>query len=200
MKENNSENSILGFSSDSDITTNNNNLNKKNKRPKFDRIIISYEFNKNKYYIADCELNGYENKEFLLNTLHNFNNMPFFKFDSPYSPTCSERIIFLIPVIIIFLIILYLLYVLTIICTFNPLIIYIVYLCIKLVISLMKKWRKTLYERFKKKAINKIINNTNNSDYCQSHRIRFKLGLSGYWLELEKNMDDDNEMKKYILA
>ena len=55
-------------------------------------------------------------------------------------------------------------------------------------------------EKEQKKAINKIINNTNNSDYCQSHRIRFKLGLSGYWLKLEKNMDNDNEMKKYILA
>lgn len=171
--------------------------NKKEK--KFDRIIVSYNFKKNSYFIPDNELDGYENKEFVLNTLYNFNNKPLFKFDSLYNPTCSERMIFLIPVIIIFILIIYLLYALTIICTLNPLIIYIAYLCIKIVLNLIKKWRNNLYEKFKKKAINKEINETNNSENCISRKIQFKLGLSGYWLEIEKTMSEDNELKKLMI-
>ena len=168
------------------------------KEKKFDRIIISYNFKKNSYFIADNELDGYENKEFVLNTLYYFNNKPLFKFDSLYNPTSSERMIFLIPVIIIFILIIYILYALTIICTFNPLIIYIAYLCIKIVLTLIKKWRNNLYEKFKKKAINNVINETNNSPNCTSRKIQFKLGLSGYWLEIEKTMSEDNELKKLL--
>ena len=168
------------------------------KEKKFDRIIISYNFKKNSYFIADNELDGYENKEFVLNTLYYFNNKPLFKFDSLYNPTSSERMIFLIPVIIIFILIIYILYALTIICTLNPLIIYIAYLCIKIVLTLIKKWRNNLYEKFKKKAINNVINETNNSQNCTSRKIQFKLGLSGYWLEIEKTMSEDNELKKLL--
>ena len=168
------------------------------KEKQFDRIIISYNFKKNNYFIADSELEGYEHKEYLLNTLYHFNNQPLFKFDSLYSPTCSERMIFLIPVIIIVLLIIYFLYVLTIICTLNPLIIYISYLCIKIVFIFIKKWKNNLYEKFKKKAIDKVIDETNNSLSCQSHKIKFKLGLSGYWLEVEKTMEGNNELKKVL--
>ena len=170
-----------------------------NKPKNFDKIIISYNFKKNNYYITDKELEGYENKEFLLNTLYNFNNQTIFKYDSPYNPTCCERILFLVPIIIIVLIIIYLLYVLTIICTLNPLIIYLDYLILRIVFILIKKLKNNLNEKFKKKAINKVINDINESEYCITHHIKFNVGLSGYWLELEKILKEDNEMKKYIV-
>ena len=178
------------------IDINNISIKKANK---FDRIIISYNFKKDSYYIADSELEGYENKEFLLNTLYNFNNQTIFKYDSPYNPTCCERILFLVPIIIIVLIIIYLLYVLTIICTLNPLIIYLDYLILRIVFILIKKLKNNLNEKFKKKAINKVINDINESEYCIIHHIKFNVGLSGYWLELEKILKEDNEMKKYIV-
>ena len=163
-----------------------------NKPKNFDKIIISYNFKKNNYYITDKELEGYENKEFLLNTLYNFNNQEIFKYDSPYIPTCCERILFLVPVIILVCIIIYILYLLTIICTLNPLIIYLDYLILKIIFKLIIKFKNNLNEKFKKKAINKIIDDTNESDYCIMHQIKFKLGPSGYWLQLEKIMKQNN--------
>ena len=163
-----------------------------NKPKNFDKIIISYNFKKNNYYITDKELEGYENKEFLLNTLYNFNNQEIFKYDSPYIPTCCERILFFVPVIILVCIIIYILYLLTIICTLNPLIIYLDYLILKIVFKLLKKFQNNLNEKLKKKAINKIINNTNESDYCIKHGIKFELGPSGYWLKLEKVTEENN--------
>ena len=163
-----------------------------NKPKNFDKIIISYNFKKNNYYITDKELEGYENKEFLLNTLYNFNNQEIFKYDSPYIPTCCERILFLVPVIILVCIIIYILYLLTIICTLNPLIIYLDYLILKIVFELIIIFKNNLNEKFKKKAINKIIDDTNESDYCIIHQIKFKLGPSGYWLQLEKIMKQNN--------
>ena len=163
-----------------------------NKPKNFDKIIISYNFKKNNYYITDKELEGYENKEFLLNTLYNFNNQEIFKYDSPYIPTCCERILFLVPVIILVCIIIYILYLLTIICTLNPLIIYLDYLILKIIFKLIIKFKNNLNEKFKKKAINKIIDDTNESDYCIIHQIKFKLGPSGYWLQLEKIMKQNN--------
>ena len=165
------------------------------KSTKFERIIISYNFKKNNYYIDNEEIEGYENKEFLLNTLHNFNSQAIFKFDSPYNPSCSEIIIFLIPIIIVFIILIYVLYIIIILCTLNPLIIYIAIIIIIKFFGIIKKWRNSLYEKFKKKKINKQIDDTNNSEYCKKHKIRFKLGLSGYWLELEEYMEEDNELK-----
>ena len=163
-----------------------------NKPKNFDKIIISYNFKKNNYYITDKELEGYENKEFLLNTLYNFNNQEIFKYDSPYIPTCCERILFLVPVIILVCILIYILYLLTIICTLNPLIIYLDYLILKIIFKLIIKFKNNLNEKFKKKAINKIIDDTNESDYCIMHQIKFKLGPSGYWLQLEKIMKQNN--------
>ena len=178
---------------------NNDIINDKSKHneqsTKFKRIIISYNFKKNNYYIDNEEIEDYENKEFLLNTLHNFNSQAIFKFDSPYNPSSTERIIFLLPIIIVFIILTYALYIIIILCTLNPLIIYIAIIIIIKFFGVIKKWRNSLYEKFKKKKINKQIDDTNNSEYCKKHKIRFKLGLSGYWLELEEYIGEDNELK-----
>ena len=191
MKENDSPIiSPLGININEEKIDNNDKSNKKQKN--FDKIIISYNFKKNNYNITNDELEGYENKEFLLNTLYNFNNHPVFKYDSLYIPTCCERILILFPVIILFFIIIYILYVLIILCTLNPLIIYLDYLILKIVLKLLKKFQNNLNEKLKKKAINKIINNTNESDYCIKHGIKFELGPSGYWLKLEKVTEENN--------
>ena len=191
MKENDSVMiSPLGITINEEKIDNNDTSD--NKPKNFDKIIISYNFKKNNYYITDKELEGYENKEFLLNTLYNFNNQEIFKYDSPYIPTCCERILFLVPVIILVCIIIYILYLLTIICTLNPLIIYLDYLILKIIFKLIIKFKNNLNEKFKKKAINKIIDDTNESDYCIMHQIKFKLGPSGYWLQLEKIMKQNN--------
>ena len=148
-------------------------------------MIIPYNFKKNNYSVPDNEIEGYENKEFVLNILHIYNQQKLFKFDSPYQPSCCERCLFLLPMLI-FLIILYGLVYLIIMFMFNPLVLYISYKILKEVFSLIKSIKNTFYEKMKKKAMNKRLDETNRSHYCIEHKIKWNLGESGYWLEVEK--------------
>ena len=158
------------------------NNNKKN----FDKIIIPYDFQKNKYSISDNEIDGYENKEFLLNTLFSYNKQRIFKFDSRYRPNCCERIIYFLIFLLIILIILYGLLFLIILFLFNPLVLYFSYKFFSFVFYSIKAYKKHLYEKLKIKAIKKQLAHTNKSKYCKENNIKWKMGLSGYWLEIMK--------------
>ena len=162
------------------------NIESNNTKKNFDKIIIPYNFKKNIYTIPDNEIDGYENKEFLLNTLYSYNNQKLFKFDSRYRPNCCERIIFLFLFLIIILIILYGLSFLLIMFLFNPLVLYFSYKFLSIVFYGMKAYKKHLYEKLKIKAIKKKLAQTNKSKYCKEHNIRWKMGVSRYWLEIEK--------------
>ena len=178
----------ITFEEDTIIQTKNRSFSNKKKdniKKNFDKLIIPYNFKKNSYSIPDNEIEGYENKEFVLNKLHTYNLQKLFKFDSPYQPSCCERCLLFFP-LIIFLIILYGLFYLIIMFTFNPLVLYISYKILKGVYGLIKSIKHTFYEKMKKKAINKRLEETNISSYCIEHGIRWNLGESGYWLEVEK--------------
>ena len=150
-----------------------------NIKKNFDKIIIPYNFKKNNYSIPDNEIDGYENKEFLLNTLYSFNNQKIFKFDSRYKPNCCERIIYLFIFLLIILIILYCLLFLIIMFLFNPLVLYFSYKFLGNVFYGIKASKKHLYEKLKIKAIKKKLAHTNKSQYCKEHNIRWNLGVSG---------------------
>ena len=168
-------------------TKHKNSINKKkdNIKKNFDKLIIPYNFKKNNYSVPDNEIEGYEHKEFVLNTLHTYNLQKLFKFDSPYDPPCCERLLFFFP-LLIFLIILYILIYLIITFMFNPLVLYVSYKILKGIFSLIKSIKNTIYEKMKKKAINKRLDETNRSKYCFDNNIKWKLGESGYWLEVKK--------------
>ena len=156
----------------------------------FDKIIIPYNFKKNNYSIPDKEIEGYENKEFVLNTLYKYNLQEIFKFDSLYKPSFIEAILFYIPVFLFILVISYILIYILITFLFNPLLIYISFRFLRAIISFIKGLKITTYEKLKKKAINKKLEETNNSKYCIEHKIKWNLGVSGYWLEVEKIRQD----------
>ena len=92
--------------------------------------------------------------------------------------------------IIIILIILYCLIFIIILFLLNPLAIYVSYKIILKLLSFLKGIKNTLYEKLKKKAINKKLRETNKSKYCIDHKIKWELGLSGYWLEIKKIKKD----------
>ena len=163
-------------------TTNSKNSNNK----KYDIIIIPYNFKNNNYSISDEEIEDYENKDYLLNTLYQFNNEPIFIFDSPYTPRFYEIIIIYFVFILISLVLLYLLLLVIILFSFNPIIIFFAYTFLAKVFGLFKNIKNTFYEKSKKKAIIKKLKEKNNSTYCKEHRLKWNIGLSAYWLELVK--------------
>ena len=157
-----------------------------NPQKNFDSIIIPFNFENHNYSIRDNELEGYENKEFVLNTLYNYNNQKIFKLDSDYSPSFCERILIFIPMIIFILIIIFIFLSIISLFILNPLIVYISFICLKKIFSFIIGMKNTIYEKLKKKAIYKRLDETNRSQYCKLHNIEWKLGLSGYWLEIKK--------------
>ena len=189
MNENgNDKISPLGitFEEENIINTNNNSKQNLNIEKNFDKIIIPYSFKKKNYSISDNEIEGYENKEFVLNTLHAYNLLYLFKIDSPYSPSCFERILFFFPVLLIIIVILCALIYLIVAFLFNPFILLVSYQIFKGVINIIRSIKHTIYEKMKKNAMNKKLGETNKSNYCKEHNIKWNLGVSGYWLEVEK--------------
>ena len=171
-----------------------NDLN--NLKKNFDSIIIPFSFKDNAYSISENELEGYENKQFVLNTLHKYKNQKIFKLDSDYSPSFCERILIFIPIILFILIIILIFILLISFFIFNPLIVYISFICLKKIFSIIIGMKNTIYEKLKKKAINKRLDETNRSEYCKSHNIEWKLGLSGYWLEIKKKKAQHLELEE----
>ena len=166
-----------------------------NNKKIFDKIIIPYNFKNNNYSIPDKEIEGYESKEFVLNTLYKYNLQDIFKFDSVYKPSLGEKILFYCPICLCILILSYILIILLIMFLFNPLLIYLSYKFLNMIFSLIKQLKNTIYERLKKKAINKQLEETNNTKYCIEHKIKWNLGVSGYWLEIVK-IRKDSELQE----
>ena len=166
-----------------------------NNKKIFDKIIIPYNFKNNNYSIPDKEIEGYESKEFVLNTLYKYNLQDIFKFDSVYKPSFGEKILFYCPICLCILILSYILIILLIMFLFNPLLIYLSYKFLNMIFSLIKQLKNTIYERLKKKAINKQLEETNNTKYCIEHKIKWNLGVSGYWLEIVK-IRKDSELQE----
>lgn len=152
----------------------------------FSKIIIPYNFKKNNYSIPDKALENYSGKDYVLNTLYDLNLKKIFKLDSPYSPSCIETLIVNVPMLLIFLIVIYFLFVIVNLFLFNPITIFFSYICLRKVFEMMSMIKKTLYEKYKKKAMKKILAAKNNSNYCKDNKVKWKLGLSAYWLELIK--------------
>ena len=175
--------------------TNDTNLQLNINKKIFDKIIIPYNFKKNNYSIPDKEIEGYESKEFVLNTLYKYNLQEIFKFDSLYKPSLGEKIFFYIPVFLFILVISYILFYILIMFSFNPLLFYISYRFLRFIFSFIKGLKITIYEKLKKKAINKQLEETNNSKYCIEHKMQWNLGVSGYWLEVEK-IGKDSELQE----
>lgn len=50
----------------------------------------------------------------------------------------------------------------------------------------MKKIELFLLEKIKKQEINNILNYENNSQFCKENNLKWTIGQSCYWLELQK--------------
>lgn len=151
-----------------------------------EKIIIPYNFKSNNFSLSYKEIERFKGKEYLLNTLYDLNMKEIFKLDSPYSPTIIDSILINFLILVILIIILYILLLFNIFPLFNPIMIYCSYKIVARTYKIMSKIRKTINEKYKKKAMKKILSEKSNSKYCQDHKVKWELGLSFYWLELKK--------------
>lgn len=154
---------------------------------KFNKVIIPYNFEKKKYYIRDKDIEFYENKDYLIEKLEEFNINSNFDIEKVFSPkNILQKLKIYLPIIIILVILIYLGIIVSIFFCFNPIVIYTMYSWIRKAYNSLRMFKFILLEKFKMKELRKIIDNENISEICKLNKIIWKIGQSGYWLEIQK--------------
>jgi len=154
---------------------------------KFNKVIIPYNFQRKKYDIKDKDIEFYENRDYLKEKLSEFNNNPDFDIEKIYYPKrFSQKLKIYIPIITIMIILIYIGAIITMFFCFNPIVIYTIYSWIRKAYNSLRMFKFILLEKFKMKEIQKMIDNENISEICRLNKIIWKIGQSGYWLEIQK--------------
>ena len=156
---------------------NDNDLNK---------VIIPYNFDKKQYLIQASEIEFYEKKNYLLDTLKRFNNLDSFKIEKKYEASKLQKLGMYTPTIIIFLIYIYLSVIVLTLFSFNPVLIYSIFIWGKKIFHYISMVQFIILEKFKIKEIKNTLEFENISKICRDNKLRWILGQSGYWLELQK--------------
>lgn len=161
-----------------------------NCRPNHDndlnKVIIPYNFDKKQYLIQASEIEFYEKKNYLLDTLKRFNNLDSFKIEKKYEASKLQKLGMYTPTIIIFLIYIYLSVIVLTLFSFNPVLIYSIFIWGKKIFHYISMVQFIILEKFKIKEIKKTLEFENISKICRDNKLRWILGQSGYWLELQK--------------
>ena len=161
-----------------------------NCRPNHDndlnKVIIPYNFDKEQYLIQASEIEFYEKKNYLLDTLKRFNNLDSFKIEKKYEASKLQKLGMYTPTIIIFLIYIYLSVIVLTLFSFNPVLIYSIFIWGKKIFHYISMVQFIILEKFKIKEIKKTLEFENISKICRDNKLRWILGQSGYWLELQK--------------
>lgn len=161
-----------------------------NCRPNHDndlnKVIIPYNFDKKQYLIQASEIEFYEKKNYLLDTLKRFNNLDSFKIEKKYEASKLQKLGMYTPSIIIFLIYIYLSVIVLTLFSFNPVLIYSIFIWGKKIFHYISMVQFIILEKFKIKEIKNTLEFENISKICRDNKLRWILGQSGYWLELQK--------------
>ena len=161
-----------------------------NCRPNHDndlnKVIIPYNFDKKQYLIQASEIEFYEKKNYLLDTLKRFNNLDSFKIEKKYEASKLQKLGMYTPTIIIFLLYIYLSVIVLTLFSFNPVLIYSIFIWGKKIFHYISMVQFIILEKFKIKEIKNTLEFENISKICRDNKLRWILGQSGYWLELQK--------------
>ena len=153
---------------------------------KFYKVIIPYNFDLKKYWINKKEIEFYENKKYLEKKLMELNDNPAFNIDKIFEPKFRQKLCLYMPTVLFSIIIFYLALIFIAFFSFNPIIIFTVFTWFQKGFSSLQMFKFILFEKFKIKEIHKILNEENESSFCVEQKLKWILGKSGYWLEVQK--------------
>ncbi len=156
---------------------------------KFYKLIIPYNFEEKIYLITDKEIEFYEHNDYLVNKLKVFNSNTVFDIESSFKAKGFRKIkLFLLFVIILAILIYISLIIITLFC-FNPIVIYTLFSWNRKAYNSLRMFKFILLEKYKMMEIKRNIDNENLSKDCQDKKIKWAVGQSGYWLEIQKIID-----------
>lgn len=156
---------------------------------KFYKLIIPYNFEEKKYSIKDKEIEFYEHKDYLSAKLKVFNDNPVFDIESTFNAKGFKKIKLYLPTVIILTILIYLSLIITTLFCFNPIVIYTLFTWNRKAYYSLRMFKFILLEKYKMMEIKRNIDNENLSIECQEKKIKWVVGQSGYWLEIQKLID-----------
>lgn len=153
---------------------------------KFNKVIIPYSFEEKRYMINNKEIEFYNNRNYLLNTLRNFNSNDSFDIEKKYKPRFFQNLCLNVPFFLICAIFFYIAIAFITLFSFNILVMFTFGTMFYMGYNYLDKRKFILLENFKIKEIHKILDEENESDFCVDHKLKWVLGQSGYWLEVQK--------------
>jgi hypothetical protein len=150
------------------------------------KIMIPYDFLNKKYSLNAEVFDFYDNKEYLLSKVEEFNSKELFSMDYNYKFQGLEMIKAYITDVLISIVYIYF-SLFIILCTyFNLGIIFLLLFGFSKIIYTLGKKRFIWAEQIKMDKIKEILNSENNSQLCIDLGLRWELGKNGYWIELHK--------------
>jgi hypothetical protein len=153
---------------------------------KFYKVIVPYNFDKKTYFIKRSEIEFWENKHYLIDKLDKFCSMPIFDIEKQYQAVGYQKFLMYLPVVIICIILLYVVMIITVLFSFNSILLYTLYSWIRKGFNKLQMFKFILLEKWKIKEMNKLLEKENESEFCIDNKLQWKLGQSGYWLEIQK--------------
>ena len=161
------------------------------------KILIPYDFEEKRYYAKPEDIDFYDHKDYLLAKLNEFCQNPVFDIEKKIIPKgIWQKFIIHLPKFLFFFISIYIFIFIALLTFFNPAILTILYFIIRKVYQSLKIIRFVKYEKLKMKEIVNILEKENNSKMCIDNKIKWVLGQSGYWLEIvrkEEKQDDKSQ-------
>jgi hypothetical protein len=153
---------------------------------KFYKVIIPYNFDKKKYIINKKEIEFYENKKYLTEKLRQFNLNEKFDIEKDYIPSNKQKFCLYVPTILLSIIALYISIVTSAFMSFNIVVMFTIGTWLRKGYNSLQMFKFILLEKFKIKAIHSLLDQENNTEFCVEKKLRWILGQSGYWIEVQK--------------
>jgi hypothetical protein len=153
---------------------------------KYNKVIIPYDFDKKKYIIKLKDIEFYEHKTYLIQKIDNFCNLQAFHIDERYKPNSFEKLYIIILYLGIVLLIAYFLFIIATLFSYNPLVIYTAFTWLRKGYLRVQVCKFVLLEKWKIKKMNKVLESENKAIFCKENKLKWQLGQSGYWIEIQK--------------
>jgi hypothetical protein len=150
------------------------------------KVIIPYDFERNRYFIKGSDISFYSHKDYVLKTLYRFCENPLFNIESKFQMQGKNKLLINFLFYFLLSLIIYGLLLTSFVVVLNPGVLVIVYFLIQIVRKRFRLVEFLLNEKMKVQTIKKILEQENESGFCQEEKIKWVLGESGYWIEIVK--------------
>ena len=151
------------------------------------KIIIHYNFIHKKYILDIENYDFYENKDYLIAKIDEFNQNKFFNMSHRYHFSYFIMLLLSIPNLLLSLLLFYIFFFFISAVFFN-LGVFLIFIGIIILVNFTLEKKKFLWaEKIKRKKIKEILDYENNDTNCKKFGIKWEISENGYWLEVVKN-------------